>query len=470
MSDANSQKDIWLVIDSRIAKTPYLSNESRFTYGLINALTQKIEIEASRNNDFKIKILLISNDAPPQWMIELITKHPNSASFWCGGPNIFQKKTGQSSWLWATHVFKDIQKITENRFIWLSPTSLDRPLFISKKPIAKKIIQIIQNPIPLLNIPGLSFLFKMQFKFILRRNINNLDNLITTSSFTHETLSKINKKKSSRILILKDFVDQKFGLSEKTNNTQELYEKRKELLLNLISNNEFSKITETQQTLFESILNDFWCIGIGKNKKYKNWDIAQNAVLKLTGKEYVDLDTWFIRLGTDQKEIYSYSKKDSSIDIGPIKIFPKLKTVLIPFLTDGQLASLYSCSDINLCPSIGESYGLSSLEAAFSGTPTIYKSGTVIDDHFEESALPTNYWCRVDSLSPSVWANQIERILNDKKDSSFYKDLYKSNSARQYITNYTKVNNDSWNEQSEKFFDFLFRKNQFQEYPKIFNN
>ena len=110
----------------------------------------------------------------------------------------------------------------------------------------------------------------------------------------------------------------------------------------------------------------------------------------------------------------------------------------MPNISDEQLALLYQISDLLVHPSLAEGFGLPPVEAALSGLPVLFRKGTAIDEHFMEGSLPTNFWSAVDSQYSAVWANQIERLLFDKKDSSFYLDLKESERPRDYILNYSK--------------------------------
>jgi hypothetical protein len=47
--------------------------------------------------------------------------------------------------------------------------------------------------------------------------------------------------------------------------------------------------------------------------------------------------------------------------------------------------------------------------------------------------LPNNFWCGIDSGYFSVWAKEIEKILLDKKDSEFFKNLQKARTTREFI-------------------------------------
>ena len=81
----------------------------------------------------------------------------------------------------------------------------------------------------------------------------------------------------------------------------------------------FEKDSEKFTLFIEKIIQGNWVLGVGRNQKYKCWDIASQAVMKVATDS--SLNVWFIRIGADQKEISGYLKKCVPKEIGKIKFF-----------------------------------------------------------------------------------------------------------------------------------------------------
>ena len=421
--------DIWLVIDSRTASAGMSSGISRFVVGITRALS--IELEKKRENSEalfnNLRILIIAKTDPSDWMIELVYKHPHIVSYWkSDAGSFFTKKIQNFTWFWSTQVCKKLQNMTGNKIIWFAPANFDRPLFISNKNMAQRVIQIVHDNIPFLKLKGFGFIFKRQFKFLVSRALLKLPFVATVSQHSAQALSGIVKKRANSVYIISDAVDEIFG-ENKIISQKELIEQKRHLFLSEIA----------PELDSENVNTCFWVIGIGRNQSYKCWDIALQAIEKLNGSDNKK-KICFIRIGADNKEINSYSKRSSLTEYGKIKVFEELNLLILPNISDEQLALLYQISDLLVHPSLAEGFGLPPVEAALSGLPVLFRKGTAIDEHFMEGSLPTNFWSAVDSQYSAVWANQIERLLFDKKDSSFYLDLKESERPRDYILNYSK--------------------------------
>lgn len=425
-----SPEEIWLVIDARTANCGVSSGISRFVTGITCALSS--ELNKRRRNSIsifkKLKILIISNSDPSEWIIHLVYKYPDVVSFWKDdSKGIFGRKIDKPTWLWPTLSLKKLQQMTGNKIIWFAPANFDRPLFISNKKMSTRVIQVVHDSIPFLKLKGFGFLFKRQFRFLVTRSLAKLPYVATVSQHSALALNSLVKKRVSSLHIISDAVDEMFGYKAKIFQKEILLKERPLFLKNLAS--DFSA---------ENIFSGYWVIGVGRNQKYKCWDLILQAIEKLNRSN----DTkkiWFIRVGADNKEIYGYAKKSLLKEYGKIKVFEDLNLLILPTISDLQLVNLYSISDILVHPSLAEGFGLPPLEAALCGLPVIYRKGTAVDEHFAEGSLPSNYWNAVDSQYSAVWANQIERVLFDKKESTFYRGLHGSLHPREYILNYCKT-------------------------------
>lgn len=249
--------------------------------------------------------------------------------------------------------------------------------------------------------------------------------------------------------VIGDAVDLNFGSQPKVTDRNILFQRRKKFLEEISC----EKDSEKLKIIFEKILNDNWILGVGRNQKYKCWDIASQAVMKVVSD--TSLGVWFIRIGSDQKELSGYIKKCAPKEIGKIKLFENLKTIVLPVLTDYELAEIYRLSNLLVHPSVAEGFGLPPLEAALSGTPVIFRTSTAVDQHFPNSTLPINFWYGIDANYPSVWARQIERMLLDSKDSEFFKALNKARTTREFIVEKANGRSFEWNESAISLLDWL---------------
>ena len=106
-------------------------------------------------------------------------------------------------------------------------------------------------------------------------------------------------------------------------------------------------------------------------------------------------------------------------------------------------------------PSVAEGFGLPPLEAALSGTPVIFRTSTAVDQHFPAGILPSNFWCGIDNAYLAIWAKQIEKLLLDKKDSEFFKNLNQAKSTREFIVEKSHGKSFEWNESAISLLDWL---------------
>lgn len=447
---------VWLVIDARTANCGISSGIARFVTGITCALCS--ELNKKQKNSVgvfsKLKILIVAKSDPSEWITNLVYKYPDVVSFWNGDIKGFlRKKIDKPTWLWSTLALKKLQNMTGNKLIWFAPANFDRPLFISNKSMASRVIQVVHDNIPFLKLKSFGFLFKRQFKFLVSRSLAKLPYVATVSQHSAQALSSLVKKRSHALYIVSDAVDEQFGNRAKIFQKERLLKERSLFLKDLVGS---SPLPENilEDFLF-SIFSSYWVIGIGRNQKYKSWDIALQALEKLNGAEN-KRKIWFIRVGADNKEIFGFNKRCSAKDYGKIKIYPDLNLIILPPISDERLSKLYSISDLLVQPSLAEGFGLPPLEAALSGLPVIYRKGTAVDEHFAEGSLPNNFWNAVDSQYSAVWANQIERILFDKKDSQFYRNLYESESPREYILKYCKsAKTFKWEDSANLLLDII---------------
>jgi glycosyltransferase involved in cell wall biosynthesis len=445
------QNFVWLAIDARTAQSSIVSGISRFVIGLTKALADELNKRKSFTfqNKRPLKILIVSKSEPAQWVVELVHKYPDIVSFWSGGPGALRKAYDHPIWLWSTFALKRIQKITQNQIMWLAPANFDRPLFISHNNMATRVIQVVHDSIPFMPLKGVGFLFKRQFKFLVKRALARLPLVTTVSAHSAKILQNLVKKRSQLVRVIGDAVDLHFGSRSKITDKTDLALKRHEFLLSLSCEKDHKKL----ESLPEQLTHGSWILGIGRNQKYKCWDLGSQAILKVSTES--SLNVWFIRIGADQKEISSYIKKCAPKEFGKIKIFENQRIIVFPFLTDQELSEIYRISDLLVHPSMAEGFGLPPLEAALSGTPVIYRASTAIDQHFEQGSLPSHFWHGLESNHPSDWAKQIEIFLQDKKDNEFYQDLNTAESTREFIVKKSKSRSFQWNESASLFLEWL---------------
>jgi glycosyltransferase involved in cell wall biosynthesis len=442
---------VWLAIDSRSAQSGVVSGISRFVIGLTRALAAELDKRkfVFTQNKKRLKILIVSKSEPAQWVVELVHKYPNIVSFWSGGPGALQKSYDKPIWLWPTFALKRIQKLTNNQVIWFAPANFDRPLFVSRNNMASRVIQVVHDSIPFMPVKGVGFIFKRQFRFLVKRALARLPFVTTVSSHSAKILQGLVKKRTTPLYVIGDAVDLTFGSKSRITDMDLLFSKRKKFLEDISCERDIEKLN----LIIEKIQQGSWILGVGRNQKYKCWDIASQAVMKVATDSSLNL--WFIRIGSDQKEISSYVKKCAPKEIGKIKFFENLKTIVFPVLSDYELADLYNLSTLLVHPSVAEGFGLPPLEAALSGTPVIFRTATAVDQHFPPGILPSNFWCGVDSGYLSVWAKQIERMLLDKKDSEFFKNLHSAKTTREFIVERSHGRSFEWNESAISLLDWL---------------
>ncbi|RDB37297.1 MAG: glycosyltransferase [Spirobacillus cienkowskii] len=453
-SNAKSSYDIiWLVIDSRTAQYGVVSGISRFVIGLTTALVRELNVRKQEifQNNKRLKLLIVSKSEPAQWVIELVHKYPNIVSFWSGGPGSLQKSYDKPIWLWSTFALKRIQKLTNNQVIWLAPANFDRPLFISRNNMSSRVIQVVHDNIPFLPVKGIGYFFKRQFRFLVKRTLARLPFVTTVSQHSAKALQNIVKKRTTPLYVISNAVDSIFG-NEKRIIDLDIIVSRRKIFIEKVS---IEKDAEKLNYIFDKIGKSNWVLGVGMNQKYKSWEVAYQAVLKVVNDS--QLDVWFVRVGADPKEISSYVKKCVPKEIGKIKLFENLRIIVLPILIDAELAEIYRISTLLILPSVAEGFGLPPLEAALSGTPVIFRSSTAVDQHFPSGNLPNNYWCPIDSGYLSIWAKQIEKMLTDKKDSEFYKNLHNSSSTREFIVEKSHSSNFEWRDSAISLLEWLFK-------------
>nr|BFD30577.1 hypothetical protein GTC16762_01950 [Pigmentibacter ruber] len=443
---------VWLAIDSRSAQSGIVSGISRFVIGLTRALAIELNKRnvSLQKNKKRLKILIVSKSEPSQWIIDLIHRYPDTVSFWSGGPGALQKSYDKPIWLWPTFALKRIQKLTSNHVIWLAPANFDRPLFISRNNMSSRVIQVVHDSIPFMPVKGVGFIFKRQFRFLVKRALSRLPYVSTVSNHSAKILQSLVKKRTSPLYVIGDAVDLHFGSQAKVTDKNQLTILRKKFLEDV----SLEKDPEKFNSFIEKIIQGKWILGVGRNQKYKCWDVALQAVSKVASENSA-LNIWFIRIGSDPKEISSFLKRCPMKEIGRIKFFDNLRTIVLPTLSDFELADIYRFSNLLVHPSVAEGFGLPPLESALSGTPVIYRTSTAVDQHFDMGILPTNFWCGLDNGYSAIWAKQIEKILQDKNDSEFYKDLNKAKSTRQFIVDKANGKSFEWNESAVSLLDWL---------------
>ena len=439
-------KKLWLVVDVR--HTDRESSEIAFYIReLIEAIVILMKDEKRYEN---LKLLLIHKKTPLSWMRKLVYANPLHVRSWCGGPGALSSKFDSPSWYWSTRVFQEIKDYTENSFVWFAPANFDRPLFLSRQKCLNKVIQVVHDAIPFLNLGGLKFFYTLQFRFFVKRVLKKFPHIVCVSKHTGDALKKFSKSKSRNVLLMPHGINSIYGHFKKPRSRYECLQLRRDF--SLVKSIKESGLSNDS---FVSLVDSFWALGVGRSVKYKNWSLAQKASFDF---EKNGTKAWFFRIGLDVQELHSYKAKHKVVVFDNGVIIEDLRIVALPKAQYKLLSEIYRLSDILLHSSKGEGFGFPPLEAALSGLPVAYRSDTAVSSHFSKVSLPKSYWREVCSDKVEHWVSAMFKML-PFEDNDFTKELLSSSDVRNLILKKSQMADYTWQSSAKKLLNSIFNDN-----------
>jgi glycosyltransferase involved in cell wall biosynthesis len=391
----------WLVVDIRTADSGPVSGISRFVIGLCGGLARAL---TRTSPPLSCRVLLVAKKEPPLWAVELVQRYPGLVSFWSGGPGSLSRKKDKPIWLWPSSILNLIAQKTAGRFFWIAPANFDRPLLFgfSRGKWRHRLIQIVHDTIPLSHRKSVGFLFRLQFRVLVKRSLSRFPFVFAISHHTAEQLRQWFPKREWDIPVIGNGVDALFGRGPKYPRPV-LFEKRKEFLLGLLG--EIQK--GNNPVWLDEIVHAQWVLGVGRWERYKNWELGEQAVQKVRSESSESI--WWVRTGTDGKEF----GKTGLEETGGLGVSTERKILQIARLNDEDMSRLYSLADITCHPSCAEGFGLPPVESIFCGTPVLYRSGTAVEAHFEQATLPNGMAKKVTTSEPEDWAKALGEVLRE---------------------------------------------------------
>ena len=442
------EKSFWVVVDVRFTSDPILDPVSKSIYGFIKSLCQLLSKSFSKN---EVGFLLISYERPYPWIIELSKEFPNYIKFWSGGPDSFFYSSIGPLWLWPTFVLKRVRSLVDNNFIWVSYRNIDRPLFVSGKNISSNIVQIINNSVPIFNMKGVSVFKRIIYRLFIARAINRLKNNYCTSRNVLGLIKKFHKKKEINLKLLYPGVSEFAGKFKKSLNNEDQF-KNKSNVLQILSSNEF--LVHYKQ-LLETISKSPWFLAIGNSDKFYNWDLLYQSLIC---EELKKKEIWIIRVGVELNEFQQFIRKNEYIKNNNIIIIPKLKIIYILLLDQVNLYYLMSISDLLVHTCQINVSTIFILEAIYCGLPVMYKSNQDIDDFLNENKFEKYFLNKIDSDSPSVWANHIVRFLENYQTIGLCTHLKKLNNTRDFFSEFENNSDYNWEKSASLFYTEIMSK------------
>jgi glycosyltransferase involved in cell wall biosynthesis len=224
--------------------------------------------------------------------------------------------------------------------------------------------------------------------------------------------------------------------------------------------NFLKEFIDKSETL-DRIKNLKWIIGIGGSQKYKDWHIPFHSIGLLNNK-VPDTKYCLIRVNADKNEISQYKKKYTYTQCKNIHVFLEINIIFISNIKEDQIIDIYKMGDVLVNPSQAESFGHHAIEACLMGIPVVFKKGTSIDNHFKEDSLPRYFWSGVDSHDYADWATEIEYCYSslfseEHQKADFYNQMKKSASTREFIINYSKSREFSWDESAKAMHNIILK-------------
>ncbi|NBO37170.1 glycosyltransferase [bacterium] len=466
-------RPFWLVIDIRAAASERHSGLARFVIGLSRALGEALTARRAQNDSLteNVRVLLISKMDPPKWAIELIQEHPSLVSFWSGGPGALGQAWDKPQYFWSSRVLHWVLKWSKGRFYWIAPGNFDRPVLsrlLLPRSLRDHIVQVIHDTIPLDQARSMGFLFRTQFSLLVKRTLTRLPFVFTVSQDSAERLGRLAPRRSQPIYILPNGVEPIFGALPRYRSVADLMSARRSFLDILFASMGESADSDerkpTQEEL-EAMTRRRWIIGVGRAQKYKGWVLAEEVVQRL----HSDLSEGvsFIRVGGDEEgdatKNQVNARKTSSEGIATghrgfrVQRLQNGLVVNVESLPDEMLAQLYRCADLLIHPSQAEGFGFPPVEAALSGLPVVYRTGTAVDGHFKGHSFHPHFWQGIDSDDPTQWSKALLSVLRDKSGlDKFMDEMSLAIHPRSFICQRGGGQDFRWERAAESLLSVLF--------------
>lgn len=459
-------RPFWLVLDIRSATSEYQSGLARFVIGLAQSLADCLATRRSSGTEdetHNVRLLLVAKTAPPTWAVQLVQEFPNIVSFWSGGPGALTDRWEKPQYLWSSRVLKQISRWSDGRLFWIAPCNFDRPILsriFLPRSLRQSLVQVIHDTIPIDHRRSMSFLFWLQYSLLVKRTLAKIENVFTVSRHSAERLSQLSPRRAKPVHVLPSGVESIFGALPRYRSPAELSAARSALLKRLCEQSislKTSSSVELPQAEIDKISQKRWVVGVGRAQKYKSWDVAEDVLRQINGD--ISEGVLFIRVG-GLSDLSALKTQAPSRDGQTTVLFEQnegLPVVRIESLSDELLAQMYRCSDAMLHPSRAEGFGFPPVEAALSGLPVIYRSGTAIDDHFRGHSFHPSYWQAIDSDDVDEWKNAVVSVLRNKSGlDSFFDEMHLAVHPRAFICQRGGGQDFRWERAAESLLNTLF--------------
>jgi glycosyltransferase involved in cell wall biosynthesis len=470
-------RPFWLVVDVRAASSDRHSGLARFVIGLSQALGESLASRRSQKDSLteNVKVLLVAKSEPPKWAIELIQEYPALVSFWSGGPGALTQSWDKPQYLWSSRVLRWILRWSGGQFFWIAPCNFDRPVlsrFLLPRALRHHIVQVIHDTIPLDHSRSMGFFFRLQFSLLVRRTLARLPHVFTVSTDSAERLAKVAPKRTQPIHVLPSGIESIFGALPRYRSVIELAAARRSFIERLCSAASMEGASDSMSLASDEVdglIRKRWVVGVGRSQKYKGWGVAQEAVQQLNSD--LSEGVLFIRVGGDDDGQSSASRQSGRIGTptgrdqhsSASSMVRSNGGVLlhIESLPDDLLAQLYRCSDVLVHPSQAEGFGFPPVEAALSGLPVVYRSGTAVGGHFKGNSFHPQFWQCVDSDEAPDWRNALLSVLRNKSGlDGFFDEMHLAVHPRSFICQRGGGQDFRWERASESLLNILFPKKQ----------
>jgi glycosyltransferase involved in cell wall biosynthesis len=361
----------------------WASGISAFTKKLMSAYAHELASCQSKNK--QVKLLLVGRGEAVGWVFDLMCQFPSLVSYASYEHSRFFESLRWRS-RWASRTFKSFQP--EETFIWLSPWNFDSPNHQSYQ--SKRILQVVHDLAPLRKDLG----FRWWKRWMARRWLKNHQNFEKSLATVSPS---IQKELEGPSLLLQPGVDEQFGAKTLVVNRSDVLKNRENLLKRFASN---LSSQERHSTIQRS-----WLLMVGRNTKYKNFSLAQEAL-----KDVVD------QRGFSPLLIWIGSPRHYSGNFQPQwPICLNLHTVS----NEAALREFYELSDCLLHPSLYEGFGLPLAEAFCSGLPLLCHQSLSAYDVLSTTAKNSDadlLLHSTQSFSSAEWGMKIDSLLKAIQD------------------------------------------------------
>lgn len=410
-SPSSAPSPTWLVLDTRTAEKGVSSGVSRFVVGLAGGLAHVMATMADRQGA-GLRLLLVGKHEPAPWIIALVQKYPGLVSYWSGGPGALSRKSDKPVWLWPSKVVGDISRFTRENFVWIAPGNFDRPVLwpFGRSRWRARLVQIIHDTIPFTQKGSMGFFFRTQFTTLVKRTLASFPHVMTVSRHSADALGALVPKRTRPVSVVGNGIEAVFGSYAKV-----LGEERVRARMRFLEVLVPSATDSAQRGQLERIAHARWVVGVGRYQKYKDWEVVEEALPAV--RSQLSEGVWFFRVGYCAKDAHRFLKAEQ-VTLDGATLLPGLGMVGIPELSDSLLAVLYTLADACAHPSRAEGFGLPPLEAAFCGTPVVFRSGTAVGGHFEGVRLPRGFAVPEESGEPMTWARSLCTVMRDSDEPS----------------------------------------------------